>query len=324
MEIQKHCSVCIRECEIGNSFCHRRDASGNLIQPKRFNSIAIDSLFDKPITHFGENSRILSVGSWGCNLRCLGCQNVNLSWAIKGCCLGFNELNPDQLVELAVQNECRGVCFTYNEPAIILEAIENYSNAAKENGLFTVFVSNSTLTEKSTRRLTKCIDVVAADIKSMRDDFYYEYCGAIGIDHVADKILNCIRTFSDSGTHVEVRTNIIPGGNDQTENYHQIASWIKNYLGEYTPWHITRFFPANQLSHIQSTSIAEMEKAKQTGLETGLKNVYTYSEKGCDCAKDNHLFHSGISETGHADSSCCSGEKVKLNFNNLTFSMNKN
>ena len=324
VENLNHCSICIRECKIGNSFCHRRDEVGNLIQPNRFNAIVVDNLFDKPIAHFGENSRILSVGSWACNLRCLGCQNVNLSWAIKGCCLGFKELDPDQLAEFAIENNCKGICFTYNEPAILLEAIEDYSNAAKDKGLFTVFVTNSTLTEKSTRRLAKCIDVVAADIKSMNDDFYYEYCGAAGIDHVADKILNCIRTFSESGTHVEVRTNIIPGGNDQAENYYQIASWIKNYMGVDRPWHITRYFPANQLSHIQSTSITEMEKAKRIGIETGLKYVYTYSEKGCDCAKDSHLFNSGINETGNAGTSCCNQEKAKLNFTDITFSMNRN
>lgn len=322
---KKFCSVCIRECEIGKSFCHRRDEHGKLIQPNRFNAIVVDSLFDKPITHYGEDARILSVGSWGCNFRCIGCQNVNLSWAIKGCCLGYEELNPEQLAEMAIRNDCKGICFTYNEPAILLETIVSYSYIAKNYGLFTVLVTNSTLTKKSARRLAKCIDVIAADIKSMDDAFYYEYCGAEGINGVADKILNCIKTFADSGTHVEVRTNIIPGGNDQTDNYYRIASWIKFYLGADTPWHITRFFPAHQLSHIQSTSIAEMEKAKQAGLETGLKHVHSYSEKGCDCAKENHMINKGATETSSEESSCCSKEKTKVvNFNDVTFSMNKN
>jgi hypothetical protein len=67
-----------------------------------------------------------------------------------------------------------------------------------------------------------------------------------------------------------------------------------------------------------------MEKAKHIGIEAGLKYVYTYSEKGCDCAKDNHLFNSGISETGDTGSSCCSEKKAKLNFSDITFSMNIN
>ncbi len=320
-----HCSVCIRECEIGQSFCHRRDTKGNIIQPNKFNAVVIDTLADKPITHFGENAEILSVGSWGCNLRCLGCQNVTLSWAIKGCCLGYKELSADQLTKMALENGCKGICFTYNEPAILLETIEEYSYKARENGLFTVFVTNSTLTEKSTKRLSKCIDVVAADIKSMDDKFYYQYCGAEGIDAVARKILTCIKTFADSGVHVEVRTNIIPGGNDQDENYLQIASWIKNNMGIETPWHITRFFPAHQLSHIQPTSLVELEKAKSAGLRTGLKYVHTYSEKGCDCAQKDHLFGNDDAKNDNKESSCCKKEMNRqVDFNNLNFSMNKN
>ena len=292
MDTRQLCSICIRECEIGNSFCHRRDENGHLKQENRFCAIYVDYLFDKPVLHFRENTKVLSLGSWGCNFRCLGCQNVNLSWSETGDNLGFREMTAGDVVDLALKNGCEGICFTYNEPAILLEGVINISRKAREKGLFSVLVTNSTLTEKSVKRIAGFVDAVATDIKSLKDDFYYQYCGAKGISNVADKILQCIKAFSDAGCHVEVRTNIIPGANDNVENYYGIASWIRDNLGTTTPWHITRFFPANKLSHIGQTPAESLLKAQQAGLDEQLKYVYTFFNKGCDCAEEMCLVES--------------------------------
>jgi len=306
MNSKKHCSICIRECEIGRSFCHRRDENGKLKQDNIICAINYDHLFDKPIIHYDGNVKIMSIGSWGCNLRCLGCQNVNLSWAETVDNLGFREMSPVNIVEEALKNDCRGICFTFNEPAILLESVEEIALVAKENGLFNVFVTNCTLTEKSTRNISKYIDAVAADIKSLNDDFYYQYCGAEGISHVADKILKCISTFHESGCHVEVRTNIIPGANDQTENYHAIASWIRENMEVETPWHITRFFPAHKLAHLSKTTTEALIEAQKAGIEEGLKFIHIYPDKGCDCAKDTYLVGSkNTSETASTHCCCC-------------------
>ena len=213
-------------------------------------------------------------------------------------------MTAGDVIEMALKNGCRGICFTYNEPAILLETVEDIAYKARENNLFNIFVTNSTLTKKSTKRISSCIDAVAADIKSLNDGFYYEYCGAKGIPGVADKILRCIRTFYDEGIHVEVRTNIIPGANDQKENYHAIASWIRDNMDINTPWHITRFFPANRLSHISQTPAESLLQARQSGIEEGLKNVHVFLDKGCDCAKETCMVDSGkVTEAALSD--CC-------------------
>jgi pyruvate formate lyase activating enzyme len=198
-------------------------------------------------------------------------------------------MKPEEVVDMALQNDCKGICYTYNEPAILLEVVEDIAFAAKKKDLFNVFVTNSTLTEKSAERISHNIDAVAADIKSLKDEFYYIYCGAEGIPEVADKILHCIKVFFDAGCHVEVRTNIIPGANDKVENYHDIAGWIRDNLSLATPWHITRFFPANRLSHLCPTPEESLLKAQQAGIAEGLINVHAYLDKGCDCAKESSL-----------------------------------
>jgi len=302
MIIKDNCSVCIRECKKGRSFCQRRDENGNLKAENMFCAIAVDHLSDKPIIYFGGNAKVLSIGSWGCNFRCLGCQNVNLSWSVTGDNLGLILLEPQGIVDLALKNECRGICYTYNEPAILIEAVENIASLAKEHELFNVLVTNSTLTEKSVRRIARYIDAVAADIKSLDNDFYYEYCGAAGIPDVAVKILKCIRAFPENGCHVEVRTNIIPNANDQEDNYRGIAKWIHDNLGPATPWHITRFFPAHKLSHVGQTPCESMTKAQKTGYDAGLINVQIFAEKGCDCAGEKDMV---VVNRLHETHDCC-------------------
>jgi pyruvate formate lyase activating enzyme len=286
---RKRCGICIRACPDGTSFCGRRDDRGGLKSQGAYHAILADFLFDKPILHFTKNVRVLSIGSWGCNLRCLGCQNSKLSWTVTGKGLRGRELSPTQVVDLAREQGCRGIAFTYNEPGVLLESVESVAREAGSAGLFNILVTNSTLTRDSVRRIAPLMDAVAADIKSMEDEFYVRYCGAEGIRRPAEKILDCIRTFHEAGRHVEVRTNLIPGANDQKDNLRAIARWIRMEMGPEVPWHLTRFFPAHKLSHLIPTPAKTLRAAREIGLKEGLKHVHAFSSKGCDCAREESL-----------------------------------
>ncbi len=119
---QAACGACVRQCVPGQSFCGRRDAGGRLRDAGAWVVVRTDRLFDKPILHFGKDRLLLNVGSWGCNLRCLGCQNARLSWATSGDGLDPQEISPAQVVSIARSRGCGGVAYTYNEPAIFLDA----------------------------------------------------------------------------------------------------------------------------------------------------------------------------------------------------------
>ena len=47
----------------------------------RVTALALDPIEKKPLNRFYPGSRILSVGSYGCNLRCPFCQNYEISWS---------------------------------------------------------------------------------------------------------------------------------------------------------------------------------------------------------------------------------------------------
>lgn len=81
------CSVCFHHCEIPEGkigFCGARVCKGGIVQPANYGVItglALDPIEKKPLRNFYPGSRILSVGSFGCNLRCPFCQNHEISWS---------------------------------------------------------------------------------------------------------------------------------------------------------------------------------------------------------------------------------------------------
>ncbi len=299
------CGACLRDCPPGASYCGRRDAQGRPIAPHTYCALAADSLFEKPIRYLAPDFRVLSVGGWGCNLRCLGCQNPRLSWTTSGEGLAVRELEPRVLLRAARDLDCRGVCFTFNEPAVLLEWVAEAAREVKSAGLATVLVTNSTLTCSAVEEYGPLFDAVAADIKSLDQQFYDDYCGTQGLADVPGKILACILAFRRAGCHLEVRTNLIPGANDQEPTARSIARWIRENLGPNTAWHVTRFFPAHKLSRLLPTPSETILRAERIGRESGLVNVSAVLNKGCDCARDTDFVAADAPLPVAEDHECC-------------------
>ena len=263
----------------------------------------------------------MSVGSYGCNFRCKGCHNLEISWgvtALDDLARGESTsayVTPKQLVDTAKRFGVEGIAFTYSEPAVWLEYVIDVSKLAKREGLYTVYVSNSFVTQEALIEMAPYVDVLCSDIKSLSNDFYKDLCPVANVDQV----LSCIEQAKQLGIHVEVRTNIIPTKNDDPEELEKIAIWIRDHLGADSPWHITKFFPAYQLSHIPPTPNELLWTAHERARKVGLSNVYVYGDKGCDCATENlpvdHFLQGqpeDIYRTKKCAASCCGSEGVVL------------
>lgn len=321
------CGLCLWQCKLVHGqrgFCQAHvNRNGTLYNLSYgiISALAVDDIESKPIKHFRPGTKVLSVGSYGCNFRCQGCHNLEISWGVEA----LDELargesravyvSPDDLIAAAKRLEVDGIAFTYSEPAVWLEYVLDVAELAKANGLYTVYVSNSFVTSEALQLLAPCMDVLCSDIKSMDNQFYRELC-AVGN---ADQVLKSIIQAHESGIHVETRTNIIPTKNDDMDNIRSIAKWILKYLGQDSPWHITRFFPAYHLSHLPETQEELMWRAHDMASEVGLNNVYVYSDKGCDCAQDNlpiaELLQSdtnALSQVKKCSADCCGDEGVLL------------
>jgi pyruvate formate lyase activating enzyme len=321
------CHLCLWRCGLRHGqrgFCQAHvNRHGTLYNLSYgiISSIDVGPIEGKPVRHFRPGSRVMSVGSYGCSFRCGGCHNLEVSW-------GVNALDdlargqstaayvaPEDLVAAAVRQGVDGIAFTYSEPAVWLEYVLDVSALAHAAGLYTVYVSNSFVTDKALDLMAAQVDVLCSDIKSLDDEFYRAICGAARVAQV----LGAIERAHRLGLHVETRTNVIPGKNDDLDMLTGIARWIRDHLGPDSPWHVTKFFPAYQLSHLPETPGARLWAAHDRAREIGLKHVYVYDDKGCDCAAQNLPVAAYLSEAPSAlhavkkcAGACCGSDGVLL------------
>ena len=270
------CNVCQWRCVIGPDkfgVCRvRQNREGKLylLNYALVSSAAVDPIEKKPLFHFFPGSEVFSLGGWGCNFHCEDCQN----WEIACTDVPANAsqvVSPEGAMEIARQHGSAGIAWTYNEPAIWLEYTLDSARLARENKLYTVYVTNGYSTPEALDAIGPYLDAWRVDIKGFSDALYKNLAKISkwrGILDVAK------RAKEKWGMHVEVVTNIIPTMNDDDEQLKGIAVWIKSELSEMTPWHVTRFYPHHQISHLPPTPVATLERAIDIGHEAGLRFIY--------------------------------------------------
>ncbi len=270
------CRTCQRRCTIAEGavgWCFTRVNEGGRLYSLIYgevSSLSINPIEKKPVFHFYPGSRWLSLGSWGCNFRCPGCQNWEIShWKGKDFEKG-SYLAPEDQVNMALGHGCIGLSWTFNEPTLWFEYTLDTAKLAKEKGLYTNYVTNGFITEEALALLAPYLDVYRVDVKGFSNTTYQK------IAHVPEfgSILKIAEKAKQNGIHVEVVTNIIPGFNDDDIQLQGIAFWINKCLGPDTPWHVTRFYPDYKLSHVEGTPIATLEHAREIGINNGLRYVY--------------------------------------------------
>lgn len=271
-----HCLLCPHSCRISEGstgICSaRRNRDGRLVAETygEVSSLAVDPIEKKPVFHYRPGTRALSLGSVGCSMRCLHCQN----WGISRARLedgGVRHLAPEDVVAIARVEACEGIAFTYNEPVIWAEYVKDTATLAHDAGLYTVMVTNGYVTEVGLDYLGPVIDVWRVDVKAFDDETYRHLCKVRSMQPILD---GAVRAKERWGMHVEVVTNVIPSVNDSEKTARGIARWICDALGEKTPWHVTRFFPYLELAHLPPTPIETLRRFREIGREEGLAFVY--------------------------------------------------
>ncbi len=265
------CKLCPHNCRIeleNTGICRaRRNVEGELrsLNYGMVSSIALDPIEKKPLCHFHPGSKILSVGTFGCNFKCSFCQN----WAIAHDNPGVMEMTPDELVRKAVEFKERGnigIAFTYNEPSIWFEFILDTSRKSNEAGLKNVLVTNGFISREPLVELLPYIDAMNIDVKAFTDKFYREICKG-ALEDVKGTV-----ELSSAYCHVEVTTLVVPGLNDSEEEIGRLATWLAS-IDETIPLHLSRYFPNYTMRDIPPTSKETLFKLKKAA-EMHLKNVY--------------------------------------------------
>ncbi len=271
------CGLCRFRCLIApgrRGICAvRENRDGTLYTLVYGKAIAehVDPIEKKPLFHVMPGSRTFSVATVGCNFRCLHCQNYSISQPPQN---GPDEisgidLQPAEIVKKALATGCRSIAYTYTEPTIFFEYAYDTAVLARQAGLKNIFVTNGYITPEALAFISPFLDAANIDLKGFTDRFYSEVVHAM-LAEVTASILEYKRL----GIWVELTTLVIPGWNDSEEELHAIARFIAEKVGIETPWHVSRFHPTFKMTDRPPTPVATLARARQIGLDAGLRYVY--------------------------------------------------
>jgi len=233
----------------------------------KLTAMALDPIEKKPLYHFHPGSMILSVGSYGCNLRCLFCQNSEISM-VSGEKIHTDKVMPEELVAYALKTQNRGnigLAYTYNEPLVSYEFVRACAILAREAGLKNVVVTNGYICSEPLVQLLPHIDAMNIDLKAFTERFYHKMHG--DLETVKTAIL-----LASKACHVEVTTLIIPGENDTVDEMEQLSCWLASVNHE-IPYHISRFFPRFEMQDRGATPAETLYRLAEVA-RRHLKYVY--------------------------------------------------
>lgn len=267
------CGICPHACRLApgqGGFCRARaNTEGNIVCANygQLTAMALDPIEKKPLRRFMPGSMILSVGSYGCNLRCPFCQNSHISMAAEAGVV-THTVPPAQLIAAARQllpQKNIGIAYTYNEPLIGYEYVRDCAALARQYRLKNVLVTNGYVCAQPLAELLPLIDAMNIDLKGFSEHFYQRLHG--DLETVKRSIV-----LAAAGCHVEVTTLIIPGENDGEVEMERLAAWLAT-VDDTIPLHISRFFPQYQYADRQPTPVETVRRLAEIA-GRHLKYVY--------------------------------------------------
>ena len=269
------CDICPRHCNLSENqtgFCGVRTCQNSNVISLSYGQttgFAVDPIEKKPLNHFYPGSKVLSFGSIGCNLSCRFCQNAATAQSCDISLLTASAA-PDEIIQLAKHYHCDSVAFTFNEPIISAEYVQDVATACRNARLKTVAVSNGYISDTRRSPFFDLMDAANIDLKSFSETFYRDYCGGM-----LEPVKETLRYLAKSHTWLEVTTLLIPTFNDSEQEIGELCDWFIRHLGREVPLHFSAFHPANKLRTLPSTPPQTLFRAREIALSSGLRYVYT-------------------------------------------------
>lgn len=284
-ESKVRCNLCVHRCVIVDGkkgICQVRENQGGTLYTLVYGcTIAqyVDPVEKKPLSHFYPGTTAYSIATPGCNFRCRWCMNWEISQMPRQRHLIMieKEASPEQIVAAAEQAGCRSIAYTYTEPTIFFEYAYDTARLAHDAGLANIYVTNGYVTEEMLETFQPYLDAVNVDLKAFRDETYRKYVGAR-----LQPVLDSLKRIKALGIWLEVTTLVVPGINDDPAELRDAAQFVAHELGADTPWHISRFFPAYKMTDVPATPVPTLQRAREIGLEVGLRYVYMGNVMGVE------------------------------------------
>lgn len=267
------CQLCAHLCSLKDhqtGICGVNKREGEQIKNLVFgypSALHVDPIEKKPLYHFLPGSRALSLGTVGCNFHCNFCQNWGISQEHHIDTSQY--LSPEQIVLMALEEQCEVIAYTYNEPTIFYPYAKAIARLAQSHGIKNVFVTNGYESEAVLEDMVGIIDAANVDLKSFDAHYYKKALGGS-----LEVVLQNLKRLKRSGIWIEVTTLIIPQRNDSRSELEAMAAFIAKELGCDTPWHLSAFHPDYKERDLPQTPLKTLHMAYEVGKKAGLHYVY--------------------------------------------------
>jgi len=264
------CELCPNNCFIPEGFTGwcgvRHNKKGKLysLNYEKPVAIAIDPVEKKPLKFFHSGEKILSIGTYGCNLHCKNCQNFGISQAeyFKDKIKYTKTVSAKEIIKRTKEAGLKLIAFTYNEPTIFYEYMIEIAKLAKKAKIKTVLVSNGMIAEEPLKELLPYLDAANIDVKSFKNSFYKEVSSSLAIAPILT-LKNTLKTLFEAGVHLELTHLVIPDYSSKQE-VDEICKWVKNELSSEVPIHLSRFFPYYKMNNKPATDIKFLKELEKT------------------------------------------------------------
>ncbi len=268
------CRTCPNECDIKPEEagdCRTKQVVGDKLYTIAYGnpcSVNVDPIEKKPLNHFKPGSRILSIATAGCNLACLNCQNWEISQKSPTETRNY-DLMPAKVVDLAIQEECPSIAYTYSDPVAYYEYTMDTSLLARQAGLNNVIVSAGYIHPQPLKEWCRVIDAANIDLKSFSEDTY-----AMLNAGKLQPVLDTLVSLKEEGVWLEITNLVVPTWTDDMKMIREMCHWlVRNGLAD-CPLHFSRFQPMYKLNRLAPTPVSTLEQARAIALEEGVHFVY--------------------------------------------------
>lgn len=268
------CRLCAFNCLIQEGkigVCKVKENIEGKLYSKVYNKVSSatpDPIEKKPAYNFAPGTRTYSIATPGCNWRCKYCQN----WSISQGEIEGRSIPPEEIVHRAKSSDCQGISYTYTEPTIFYELTYDTAKLAHAEGLYNTYVTNGYMNPEPIKKIAPYLDEVTVDFKGSGDEeFLREFSAAPS----PDPIFRALKEYRKQDVFIEITDLIVPEIGDSMEKVKELVKWIKENLGDETPIHFLRFFPAYKVKDLPPTPIKTLENAYQIATDLGMKYVYT-------------------------------------------------
>jgi pyruvate formate lyase activating enzyme len=268
------CGICPHRCLLApgdRSVCRSRVNIDGVLYSLAYGNpcaVHVDPVEKKPLYHFMPGTKAFSIAAAGCNLRCLNCQNWEISQA-KPRDVRQKTLFPDDVVKHAEKSGCGSIAYTYSEPISFYEYMMDTAAAAKAGGIHNILISAGYINRAPLMKLCDVLDAANVNLKSFSETVYLKLNGA----HLAP-VLDTFKTLHERGVHFEMTNLVVPGYTDDPEMVKRMCDWILTHLGPDNPLHFLRFFPRYKLRRLAPTPVSTLSKFRKLAMTAGIRYVY--------------------------------------------------